>query len=44
MMLRQLSLPTKVRQASLVPVHGGLEGEALDAAWKAWIRVETWRR
>ncbi|KAL8293014.1 hypothetical protein RQP46_000708 [Phenoliferia psychrophenolica] len=44
MMLRQLDVPSKVRQASLAPVEIGLSGDALDAAWKAWIQVETWRR
>lgn len=44
MMLRQLSLPEKVRQASLVPVHTGLRGEELDLAWKEWVKVETRRR
>ncbi|KAM0748180.1 hypothetical protein T439DRAFT_328165 [Meredithblackwellia eburnea MCA 4105] len=44
MMLRQLALPTKVRQASFVPIQPGLCGIDLELAWKHWIKVETWRR
>lgn len=44
MMLRKVALPGKIRATQLVTPHPGLVGEELEAAWKLWIKVETWRR
>ncbi|ORY79776.1 hypothetical protein BCR35DRAFT_304607 [Leucosporidium creatinivorum] len=43
-MLRQLELPRKIKEKQLVPPHRLMQGAELEAAWKAWIEVETWRR
>lgn len=44
MMLRQLSLPTKINEAGIITVPRGSDGIELELAWKHWIKVETWRR
>ncbi|ORY79777.1 hypothetical protein BCR35DRAFT_352677 [Leucosporidium creatinivorum] len=43
-MLRQLELPRKIKEKQLVTPHRLMQGAELEAAWKAWIEVETWRR
>ncbi|GAA5830003.1 hypothetical protein JCM11251_006841 [Rhodosporidiobolus azoricus] len=43
-MLRSLDLPTKIRQTPVPPVTPGMDAQELDAAWKRWVKVETWRR
>ena len=43
-MFRTLDLPKKIQQAYVVQPHRDMDGEVLEAVWKQWIKVETWRR
>ncbi|GAA5863556.1 hypothetical protein JCM8547_007284 [Rhodosporidiobolus lusitaniae] len=43
-MWRALDLPLKIRQTPVPDVTPLMQGAELEEAWKAWVKVETWRR
>ncbi|GAA5981325.1 hypothetical protein JCM5350_004365 [Sporobolomyces pararoseus] len=43
-MFKQLDVPKKVRETSLDHPNFHASEEVIEQAWKAWVKVETWKR